>query len=135
MASRHIVPGQVERIPFDDPYVKSQIGRDPYCHDDFAGLVLTFNAGVMLMRLDLLEQVDMVKRMEGVLAEQIARLTTNAPLLWTDSVNQAAAVIAMYNHTTFADHGFNCRPDATILSRNREKPGPCFIKHAPACWV
>ena len=53
--------------------------------------------------------MDTLARMKHVLETQISRRANNKRLLWENSVNQAPAIIAMYNYTKLVDEGFNCR--------------------------
>jgi hypothetical protein len=123
-------PG-TDHIAFDDPFVVAWLGKDPSCRTKFGTMYRGFNAGIMLFRLDQLRHVNMMTRMEKVLQEQIARIQNHRPWLWSVSVNQAPTIIAMYNYTTFADYGYNCREEHP----ENEEPPHCMIKHHEECWT
>ena len=79
--------------------------------------------------------MDTLARMKHVLETQISRRANNKRLLWENSVNQAPAIIAMYNYTKLVDEGFNCRMHDVVQAYDKvSSKTVCKIWHADGCW-
>jgi len=136
-ARRHVGLTDADNINFEDEFVIKTAWKPvrDLAEPDRANKFEAFNAGVMLLHLDELKKVDTIARMQHVLQTQISRRANNKRLLWENSVNQAPAIIAMYNYTKLVDEGFNCRMHDVMQAYDRIPSGTvCKIWHSDGCW-
>ena len=137
-AKRHVGLTDADNINFEDEFVLKTAWKPVSGSDyepDSDKKFEAFNAGVMLLHLDELKKVDTIARMQHVLQTQISRRANKERLLWENSVNQAPAIIAMYNYTKLVDEGFNCRlHDVAQKYDLIPSDTVCKIWHSDGCW-
>jgi hypothetical protein len=136
VAQRHVGVHVTADINFNDPLVAAWLGKDPHGSGKYYKTYNSYNAGVLLFRVDRPEIHNMIHRMETLLNAAIARRSAGGKPLWTNSVNQAVTIVSMYNYTKFVNYGFNCRWDVRwdVQHPWDEDPVTCKIKHFSKCW-